>query len=259
MGRKFNQGFYNAGSRPQDKSKVGRKQVDKGRGTSEGVMTSGTEKNGQLDAEADNQHESSSVKPTAGSEPVSEKRPSLHIINAQQSNMDDDSTNSSTNTNSSTSSSYTENTNSTNTKSRTSSISSIDSAASGTLSKAGLCESCDKLRISKEKCNNYNNESGDGNSSSDSNAKHDNNANTNNNDSASHERDDKRILIGAQEALHHIQSHELFHRGLVDIEYLLCALRRVARYYKGAAVFDRAELELAVEESAMEGRSDELI
>ena len=175
-----------------------------------------------------NGEDESSVTATgAGSEPVSEKRPPLRVVNDHESTVDGDSSRSSTNSGSSKAISGS------NVKSRTSSISSISSEVSAD----GVpCESCDKLRMP--------NESGS-----------DGNENVNNH----HEQNYNRVLISAQEALRHIRSHKLFHRGVVDIEHLLCALRRVARYYRGAAVFDRAELERIVEESATQGRNDELI
>ena len=68
-----------------------------------------------------------------------------------------------------------------------------------------------------------------------------------------------RVLICAQETLKNIQSHELFQKGFVDIEQLLCALRQIVRYYEGTAVFDRTELESIVRECAKDGRNDALI
>lgn len=72
-------------------------------------------------------------------------------------------------------------------------------------------------------------------------------------------RNSARVLICSQEALKKIQSHELFQKGSVDIEQLLCALRQTVRYYEGAAVFDRTELESIMRECAKNGQSDELI
>lgn len=72
-------------------------------------------------------------------------------------------------------------------------------------------------------------------------------------------RNSARILICSQEALRKIQSHELFQKGFIDIEQLLCALRQTVRYYEGAAVFDRTELESIMRECTKDGQSDELI
>ena len=73
------------------------------------------------------------------------------------------------------------------------------------------------------------------------------------------DRNSARVLMCSQKALKNIQSHELFQKGFIDIEQLLCALRQIVRYYEGTAVLDRTELESIMRDCARYGQSDELI